>query len=184
MRFFSHNGLLRIAVFALAICFTSIASAQEVPLKVAVVDMEQILQTAAAPKSIREQVKKIRTTYRTDVQKEETALRKANQELAQKQTLLSPEAFNEERRKFEQKVHAVQKKVQEKNLSLQKAQNQALNKVKTALSKVVITLAKNNGYSLVLRRSQTLVVADKFDITQTVITELNKALPTITLAAK
>ncbi|SCA55029.1 putative Outer membrane protein [Candidatus Terasakiella magnetica] len=177
--------LIALAVFALlGLHFASPAHAQQVPIKIAVVDMEQVLIKSTAPKSIREQVNKIRSQYRSEVKKEETALHQANQSLAQKKTLLSQEAFKEERRKFEQKVLGVQKKVQQKNLSLQKAQNAAQAKVKQALSKVVIALAQQQGFTLVLRRAQTIVVAEQFDITNQVITELNKTLPKVVVTTK
>jgi len=155
------------------------AFAQQAPLKIAVVDMERVLRNAVAPKSIREQVKNFRDKYKTEVQKEEALLRQSNQDLAQKQSLLSPDAFKAERRKFEQKVLEVQKKVQQKNLSLQNAQNDAQNKVKIALRDTVLSLSKDRGYSLVLRNAQTIVVADQLDITKDVIAGLNKKLPSI-----
>lgn len=160
------------------------ATAQNIPTNIAVVNFEQVLATSAAPKSIREQIQAKRDTYRIEVQKDEAELRKSNQELAQKQTLLSQDAFKEERRKFEQKVLAVQKKVQEKNLNLQKAQARAQQKVKDALRNVVLQVAQLKGYALVLRRAQTVVVADPMDITKLVISELNKQLPSIKVFGK
>ena len=160
------------------------AVAQSIPSSIAVVNFEQVLATSTAPKSIREQVQVKRDAYRKEVQKEEADLRKSNQELAQKQTLLSQDAFKEERRKFEQKVLAVQKKVQEKNLNLQKSQTAAQDKVKKALRKVVLEIAQKKGYALVLRRAQTVVVADQMDITKIVVSELNKQLPTIKVFGK
>jgi len=160
------------------------ATAQNIPTNIAVVNFEQVLATSSAPKSIREQVQKKRDAYRKEIQIEESELRKSNQDLAQKQTLLSKESYKEERRKFEQKVLSVQKKVQEKNVYLQKAQTKAQQKVKDALRKVVLKIAQKNGYPLVLRHSQTVVVADKMNITKLVISELNKQLPTINVFGK
>ncbi|NVK18123.1 MAG: OmpH family outer membrane protein [Methylocystaceae bacterium] len=164
---------------SLIFSFSSTAKAQEVPLNVAVVNFQKVMAVSAAPKNVREQVKAIREQYRTEVQKEEAELLKANQDLAQKQSLLSPESFKEERRKFEQKVREVQKKVQQKNLDLQKAQNEALEKINQNLREVVLKIAADKGYSLVLRRENTVVVADKYDISDEVIKQLNAKLPSI-----
>lgn len=166
---------------ALSFIFTSNThvSAQEIPLNVAVVNFQKVMAVAAAPKNVRDQVKAIREQYRKEVQKEEADLLKANQALAQKQTLLSQDAFNEERRKFEQKVREVQKKVQQKNLNLQKAQNKALEEINQNLREVVLKISADKGYTLVLRRENTVVVADKFDISDVVIKELNAKLPSI-----
>lgn len=164
--------------------FSGAQAQQQVPLNIAIVNIDKILGTAAAPKSILAQIKQIRDTYRQEVQKEEEALRQANQELAQKQSLLSPEAFKEERRKFEQNVLAVQKKVQQKNLSLQNAKQDAQNQVQSALRDVVLEISKEKGYTLVLRRNQTVIVADPLDITDQVIAALDKKLPKVTVSPK
>lgn len=168
------------AVIFVGLSFISVqAQAQTALSNIAIVNFEQVLATSEAPKSIREQVQAKRDVYRKQIQQDEANLRQANQELAQKQALLSPEAFKDERRKFEQKVLEVQKKVQQKNLNLQKAQGEAQRKVKDILRKVVLNIAQKKGYALVLRRAQTVVVADQMDITKTVISELNQQLPTI-----
>ncbi len=177
MLFFSKKFLFSLLV-VLAVSTTS-AQAENVPLNLAIVDINAVLGKALAPKSIREQVNAIKKKYRQEVQTEEEQLRKANQELAQKQALLSKEAFNEERRKFELKVREVQKAVQQKDQNLQSARLVAQNKVKEALRKVVLDIAQKKGFTLVLRREQTIVVADQLDITADVIESLNKQLPSI-----
>lgn len=180
VRFFKFAGLF---CFGTIILSTS-AHAQQVPLKIAIVDFQKILTTASAPKSVNDQIQNIRENYRKEVQKDETDLRNSNQELAQKQTLLSADAFNAERRKFEQKVLEVQKSVQQKNQNLQIAQNQAKQKIMQELRTIILNISKEKNYSLVLRREQTVIVADDFDITDQVITELNKKLPKITISEK
>jgi len=182
------NFLRKISLLAaftiVGLQIASPVNAQQIPLNIAVVDIEKVLILADAPKSIREQVKKIRESYREQIVTEENALRQANQELAQKQTLLSAEAFKEERRKFEKKVLEVQKSVQQNNIKLQKAQNEAQDKVKLALRKAVLTVSQAKNFTLVLRRAQTVVVADQFDISKEVIAALNKELPKVTVALK
>ena len=180
VRFFKFAGIFCFGVIVLS----ASAYAQQVPLNIAIVDFQKILATASAPKSVNDQIQKIREKYRKEVQKDETDLRNSNQELAQKQTLLSTEAFNAERRKFEQKVLEVQKNVQQKNQSLQIAQNQAKQKIMEVLRTIILNMSKEKDYSLVLRREQTVIVADGFDITDQVIVELNKKLPKITISEK
>lgn len=180
IRSFKFAGIISLAVMM----FSTMVHAQQVPLSIAIVDFQKILNTASAPKSVNDQIQKIREDYRKEVQKDETDLRNSNQELAQKQTLLSAEAFNAERRKFEQKVRDVQKNVQQKNQNLQIAQNQAKQKIMQELRTIILNISKEKGYSLVLRREQTVIVADGLDITDLVISELNKKLPKITISEK
>jgi len=184
MTFLRNLAALACLTLLIAGTFSPSVAQQPVPVKVAVVNIEKVLGTASAPKGIREQVQKIRSDFRQKIQTEESSLRQANQELAQKQSLLSPEAFKEERRQFEQKVLGVQKSVQQKNVILNKAQQQAQEEVKKALREVVLNLSKEHGFTLVLRRNQTVLVAEQLDITDLVISALNKNLPNVTVKIK
>lgn len=152
-----------------------------IPFNLAVVDLDVVRTEAAAAKSIRDQIDAKRNAYQADIQKEEEALRTANQELARKRTLLAPEAFNEERRAFEQRVIAVQKTVQDRKQELQNAQNDALRTFQEALNKTVLEIARDNRFTLILRKEQTIVVADNYDITKQVIATLDKTLPTVSV---
>ncbi len=163
----------------LSFSFGNSISAQNVPIKIAVVDFKLIQKDASVHKSIREQLSKKSNADNCEIQKERDALRISNQELAQKKTLLSPEAFQEERRKFEQKLIAVQKKVREKNQYIQKSQSKALQVSHSKLRDIILKMAQDNSYTWILRKEQTVIVADKMDITQSVISALNKQLPSI-----
>ena len=160
------------------------AHAQSVPLNIAIVDFEKVLRDAQAPQSIKTQVNQMRTNFGAQIKADEEALRVANQELAQKKTLLAADAYNAERRAFEQKVRDVQQKVQSRNIALQNAQQAALAEVQKALSEIVLKIAEEKSYTLVLRRAQTVVVADPFDITQEVIANLNAKLPTVNVVVQ
>ncbi len=166
----------------LLICFANFSQAQQaVPVHVAVVDINKALLTAKASVSIREQIKKLKTTLSKKLQAEDAKLREEQQKLIQKKALLSADAFNEERRKFEQKVRNSQQLAQRENFGLQNAQKKAQDSIMKALRDVVLDISKKNGYTLVIRRAQTLIVADDMDITQKVIDALNAKLPNVSV---
>ncbi len=166
-------------VFSLFIFSDSTAAAQNVPLNIAIVDFQKVMGLATAPKGVREQVKAIRDKYRTEVQKEDADLQTAKQALDERKAILSPDAFKSEIRTFEQKLRAVQQKVQQKKQNLQQGQNEALVKVNKALKDVILKISAEKGYTLVLRRANTVVVADKLDISDEVIKRLNAQLPSV-----
>ena len=114
-----------------------------------------------------------------EIQKEQEALRAAQQDLAKKQTLLAPEAFADERQKFERRVAGVQQMVQERRRGLEESQTKAMIQVEKALNEIVANMAAKNGYSIVLRRAQVVIVDTALDITKKVLTELDTKLPTV-----
>lgn len=146
---------------------------------IVVLDIGAIRRDAASVKSIRDQIVNFQATLQGDIQKEQEALSTAQQDLAKKQALLSPEAFAEERQKFEQRVVGVQQMVQNRRRNLEGSQGKAMLQVESSLNEIVANMAAKNGYSVVLRRSQVVIVDTALDITAAVLEELNAKLPTV-----
>lgn len=146
------------------------------PLKIIVLNLDEIRRKAAVVKNIRDQIADYRKGFQAGIQKEEDALRTANQELAKKRTILSPEAFAKERRQFEQRVVGVQKLVQKRKRQLDQAQVEAMFKVEEQLNKIISDIAQARQASIVLRRNQTILVARDIDVTVEVLDRLNKEL--------
>lgn len=178
-----HIALFVIVTFA----FSAMANAQQAapppsaegaerPLRIIVLNLDQIRRDAVVVKNIRDQIAEFRKGFQAGIQKEEDALRSANQELAKKRTILSPEAFAKERRLFEQRVVGVQKLVQKRKRQLDQAQVDAMLQVEGHLNKVISDIAQGRRASIVLRRSQTILVARDIDITAEVLGRLNKEL--------
>ncbi len=152
------------------------------PLKIGVIDIEQIRREASAVKDARQQITAYHGTIQSEIQKEENELREANQELARQRTVLAPEAFNEERRKFEARLVDVQRKVQERRQELDDIQNDVMRRMNEAVAEVVIEIAQEQEYTLILRLDQAVFAAESFLITKTVLDRLNKKLPAIKIA--
>lgn len=147
-----------------------------------VLDIGKIRRDAASVKSIREQIINYQNQLQSEIQKEQDAVRKAQQELAKKQTLLAPEAFADERRKFEQRIVGVQQMVQDRRRKLEEAQTNAMLQVERALNEIVARMAETKGYDVIVRLSQVVYVKKSLDITSDVLKELDKTLPTINVA--
>lgn len=183
----SRPLLLAVSLFVAAAFVVHPASAQDkaaqqTAFKLAVIDVEMIRRNATAVKDIQTQVAKFRTAFQADIQKEEDALRKAQQEVVRQRTILAPEAFAEERRKFEQNVISVQRKVEERKHALDRVQAEAMIKVERAVNEIVAAMVKEHGLSLILKRADAVFVTPQLEISQVVLEKLNKALPSITVA--
>lgn len=150
---------------------------------IVVLDVGLIRREASSVKSIREQIVKFQNELQEEIQKEQEALRTAQTELAKKQTLLAPEAFAEERRKFEKRVVGVQQLVQTRRRALEDSQNAAMVKVEETLNGIVIEFARTRGYAMVVRRAQVVLVDDALNITRDVLSELNARMPTVKVEA-
>lgn len=151
-------------------------------VNVAIIDINEIRQKAKVVQNIRDQIDKYRQFFQNEIKNEEKELRKANQELSRQRTILSPEAFAEERRKFEQRLVEVQRKVQERRQSLDRAFNASMRAVEKELSVIVTGIAKVRKLSLILRRNQTVLAAQALSITNDALRVLDKKMPTYKVA--
>jgi len=185
----------RLSTFAVAIALIALtssgASAQSqaqprerlVTPIIVVLDVGLIRREASSVKAIREQIVKFQNDLQEEIQKEQEALRTAQTELSKKQTLLAPEAFADECRKFEKRVVGVQQLVQSRRRALEESQNNAMLKVEETLNAIVIEFARTKGYAMVVRRAQVVLVDDALNITADVLKELNARMPTVKVEA-
>ncbi len=148
-------------------------------LNMAVIDTNVIRRNSRAFKDIGAQIAKYRSAIQADIQKEEEALRSANEELARKRAILAPETFAEERRQFEERLVQVQRTVQKRKKGLDRVAAEAVKKVEAVVNKIIADVVKEQSLGLILRKSQTVHVATELDITPRVLKRLDTALPSL-----
>lgn len=156
------------------------ASAQKLPAAViAVLDFQLVMRESAAAKDISRQIKAYRQRYQSEIKQQEDILRNEERKLKQQRTILTPQSFEKKRQEFEQKVIAVQRKVQDRSRQLDRALNLALSKVQKAMLPIITELTQKEGFNLVVDKSQVLFAKKNLEITKIVLAVLNKTLPTV-----
>lgn len=151
----------------------------EVNIPLAVLDVQKILRDSSAMKNIREQVIKYGSTFEKEIEKERNEIRSTNQELARQRTILSPDAFAEKRRLFEEKVVGVQRLVQQRQRELDASRNKAMAEVNKVYTEIVAKLAAERNLAIILRKVQTVFTVSTLDVTQEILSRLNNKLPTV-----
>lgn len=154
-------------------------TAGPVVIRVTVIDFQKIEKEAALYKSIREQVGQYNAKFRGIFQAEEDELRKADRELARQRAILSPEAYADERRKFEKRVVAFQRQGEGLKHSLEKSMALALHQANVAVKKIVDKFANEHQITLILMRDKLAFFDPRMDITPAILELLDKATPTI-----
>jgi Skp family chaperone for outer membrane proteins len=167
-----------VAACVLAATVPSHAQVMETPT-VAVIDMKRIMSEANAAKDAHRQITQYRDSYRSQIAKEEDALRQEKEQLDRQRTILSQEAFNQKRQEFQRKVTDVQRKVQDRRKALEETLVEVRRQIGTTVSKIVNELANEKRFHIVVDRSQVMYVASNVEITSDVLAALNKQLATI-----
>ena len=150
-----------------------------IKLPFAVLDVQKILRNAKAVKNIRDQITAYGTNFEKEIEKERNELRKANQDLSRQRTILAPEAFAEKRREFEKRVVEVQRLVQQRQRELEKSRGTAMLLVNKSYIEIIANLAEERNLAMIIRKNQTAYAAPTLDVTNLVLTRLDKKLPTV-----
>jgi len=156
------------------------ADKQKLPSAViAVIDLKLILREAQATKSVRAQIEKFRAVYLAKMKKSEAALNTEQEKLKWQRTLLSPEAFGQRRRKFEDKVAAVQRQTQDRSRRLERSYSSAMNQLHRAMVPIMAELSKTRGFNIVLDKSQIPFAHGGLEVTKEVLQRMNEKIPEI-----
>jgi len=169
--------LLTTLLIALGVSCASTALAQDI--KIAIIDSQKILEDSKAVKGIKEQVNKKAESFKTFATNKEKELKKKFQDLDGQKKALSKEAFEEKNTKLIKEAEDFNKEGYQERSSIDKAFSDSMAEVEKRIIEIIQTKAKKDKYQLVLFKMQTVFSDPSLDITQPVLDELNKSLPTI-----
>lgn len=180
------RNVVMAALTALALIIPAQVYAADAPVphsarvdKIAVVDVQALLNTSKAGKSIQGQIEKQRDTYKGQLSKLEKDLmedgKKLQDDIANKDT---PE-FAAKNKAFETKKANYQKQAGEKSQALEKSANGAVLELRKAIIKVVADIADKEHYTIVVTRDNVVIAEKDMDITENVMTQLDKDLPDV-----
>lgn len=147
--------------------------------KVAIVDIQRILQEAQAANSIREQFKKLTVELGQKARKIREELKAQEKDLAAKRTILAPERMaqlvNElrERAKTEQATFNQLKRAHDESVKA------AMGKVQKVFENVAAEIAQEQSFSIVFRKGSVVLAPKASDITSELLKRLNKKLPEV-----
>jgi len=148
----------------------------------AVVDLVKIITQSKAGADIKKQLLEKKSEYQKIVTQKETDLKTKETDLLNKKSLTAKDVFDKEAAAFKDEVAETKKFVHTKLVSLEKAQTESMQKISDKTIEIIKELAKKNNYSLVVRRSVIVYLDDGIDITETVLKELNKKLPSFKIS--
>ena len=177
-------AVLLAAVLAAAMPGSAKAQNADLPtLKIVIVSIDAIRNESTAYQKANEQFKGFSEKINAELAAEDEALRKAGEELGRKRTLMAPEQFAAERKKFEERVAAFQRKVQERQKAMADSQAQAVGQINRRIVEIISQYAEANNVSLVLPESVTVLAAKSLNINAYVLENLNKTLPSVEVKA-
>jgi len=178
-----HRFLIAAAALA-ALAIAQGAAAQPLsPATIAVIDIQVLQRDSLAAKDIVAQLEKYRTSFQAEITKDEDSLRNQEQELGRQRTILTPDAFAERQRQFQQKVADVQRKVQERTRQLERSHAAARNDLGRVILQIVTQMSQTRQFNMALDKALVPFTHAGLDITDAVLEELNRKQPKIAVPA-
>ena len=182
-KFRAHNPL-RYLVMALAIFWMALflmplpAMAQDAGerfllQRVAVIDLARIIRESEATERVRALLDIKSEEFQKEFAEKEVQLLAKEKDLKARQSLISEEAYQEEVRAFQREVAAVQQDIQNKRQSLDRALQQAQDKIRQLATTIVAEQASALNIDLVFKEEQLLIFRNQLNITDDVLERLN-----------
>jgi outer membrane protein len=150
--------------------------------KIAVVDIQQVLEESTAAKDVKSQIKEKRDHYQTEITTEEDKLRQAEKKLSEQRAVLSKDAFEQKTEEFKEKLIVVQREVQEKRANLDSLLTNSLGKIQKSVFEIIEDISKEEGFDIAIPTSQILYANEKLNITTEVLKRLNKKMPSLKIS--
>jgi outer membrane protein len=148
---------------------------------IAVLDMQQVVESSSAGKSILSQLKSRREALQKEASSLEKKLREEEQKLIQGRKEMKPEDFEKKKKEFEAEFAKDRQTILKKSSELENSRKAALRNLRDQIGKVSADLADERKYMLIVDREFVVITEQSMDVTAEVLKRLNETVKTVPL---
>ena len=159
---------------SLLIFFLSVNSVPAADVaKIGVIDLQKILETSTAGKSIQAQLKKQKETLESDLKAKGTEIENIRKRLERESMVMSKDMREEKEREQRIKINDFKSLQKKYRTDLQKLEAQLMNQLQKDIKELVDAIGKKGGYLLIINKYSVLYSPGSVDITNDLIKKLN-----------
>ncbi len=148
---------------------------------VGVLGVPEIMHASTAAQEIEKVIGERREKLNGDAQKEQTVWRDMQQALAAQRATLPPDQLRTKEHDLQERITTAQRTFRDRNRVIQEAAQYSLGQIERTLIAVIRQVSESRGMNLVLHRSQVALNVNEFDITDQVVEQVNKVLPSVNI---
>lgn len=171
--------LLPVVLLIINASATAIEQKRDFTVRIAVVDVQSILESSIAITGVRKSIDAISEDIQKYLAAKELEFKTIEEGLIKKRGILNEEAFEKEVDSFNKKVSDAQKEMQARKARLEQAHAGAISKVHEVTMEIINELARKYDFNLALPSSQVLFATTDLNITSEVISALNSRLKSV-----
>ena len=161
-----------ISIFIFFVFFSHHSFAADVA-KIGVIDLQKILETSAAGKTIQAELKKEKDKMEADLKKKGTEIENIRKRLERESMVMGKEMREEKERESRIKINDFKTLQKKYRSNLQKIEGSLMNQLKTEIDEIVKGMGKKEGYLLIINKFGVIYSPNSIDITDKVIGQLN-----------
>jgi Skp family chaperone for outer membrane proteins len=148
-----------------------------------VLGVPDIMRASSAAQAVDKVIGARKEKLQLEAQRAQATWREIQQTLQNDAPHLSRDQALSRERALQDRVRTDRRQLQERQRIIQEAAQVALGQIERTLIQIIRQVAESRGMNLVLHRSQVALNIQEFDITDAVVSQLNKALPTVQIPA-
>ena len=160
-----------ITIFIL-VFFSNMTFAADVA-KIGVIDLQKILGTSAAGKSIQGELKKEKDKMEADLKKKGAEIENIRKRLERESMVMGKEMREEKERESRIKINDFKSLQKKYRSDLQKLEAKLMNRLKTDIDEIVTEIGKKEGYLLIINKFGVMYSPNSIEVTDKVIRKLN-----------
>lgn len=153
----------------------------ENPVKIAVIDINGVLEQSMAIKKIRAIIDEENQKFLASTEEQQQALRSEEQELEAQRQILDETEFDRRLKQFQDKVASLQQKLQRQRREFDLSLQQANDQLRKLLYQIIADISKENGYTLVIQKQNVVLYDLSIDISDTALLRLNERTKDMTV---
>ena len=142
--------------------------------RAAVIDLARIIRESEATARVRVLLDGKSAEFQQEFAEKETQLLAKEKELKAKESLITEDAYQEEVRAFQRDVAAIQQDIQNKRQSLDRALQEAQDKIRSLATTIIAEYASEYKIDLVVKEELLLVFRNQLNITDNILQILNE----------
>jgi len=169
MRKFKSVGVISVFIFVFCSQHTFAADIA----KIGVIDLQKILETSAAGKSIQAELKKEKDKMEADLQKIGAEIETIRKRLERESMVMGKEMREEKERESRIKINDFKSLQKKYRSDLQKLEGRLMNQLKIDIDEIVQEMGKKEGYLLIINKFGVIYSPNSIDVTDKVIGKLN-----------
>ena len=146
---------------------------------IGVLGVPDVMRASSAAQVTEKVIGARKEKLRVDVEKAQASWREMEQQLQNEASKLTPDQGRVRERALRDRVNSDRRALQDRNRIIQEAGQVALGQIERTLIAIIRQVADSRNMNLVLHRSQVALNVQEFDITDAVVQQLNRTLPTV-----